>query len=115
MKQSKIKWRCCRLKAAEIIQYNADVNAIVIRINDLPSSLTGTGEIFDAANQDGVLNDNVAGLLCEIYSPITTTENSFYYEMFSEHIYYNLYNFLWKNVLNFKARFLYFFLESKDN
>jgi len=72
---------------AEIIGYNADVNAIVIRINDLPSSLTGTGEIFDAANENGSVNDNVSGLLCEIYSPITTTENSFYYEMFTDAVY----------------------------
>ena len=72
---------------AEIIGYNADVNAIVIRINDLPSSLTGTGDIFDAANENGSVNDNVAGLLCEIYSPITTTENSFYYEMFTDAVY----------------------------
>ncbi len=42
-------------------------------------------------------------------------KKSFYYEMFIEHIFYNLYNFLWKNVLNFKARFLYLFLKSKDN
>ena len=72
---------------AEIIGYNADVNAIVIRINDLPSSLTGTGEIFDAANENGSVNHNVSGLLCEIYSPITTTENSFYYEMFTDAVY----------------------------
>ena len=42
-------------------------------------------------------------------------KKSFYYEMFIEHIFYNLYNFFWKNVLNFKARFLYLFLKSKDN
>jgi hypothetical protein len=72
---------------AEIIGYSADVNAIVIRINDLPDSLTGSGEIFEAANENGSVNDNVAGLLCEIYSPITTIENSFYYEMFTDAVY----------------------------
>jgi hypothetical protein len=72
---------------AEIIGYSADVNAIVIRINDLPDSLTGSGEIFEAANENGSVNNNVAGLLCEIYSPITTTENSFYYEMFTDAVY----------------------------
>lgn len=72
---------------AEIIGYNADVNAIVIRVNDLPDSLTGLGEIFDATNQDGTVNDGVKGLMCEIYSPINTTENSFYYEMFTDAVY----------------------------
>ena len=72
---------------AEIIGYSADVNAIVIRINDLPDSLTGSGEIFEAGNENGSVNDNVVGLLCEIYSPITTIENSFYYEMFTDAVY----------------------------
>lgn len=72
---------------AEIIGYSADVNAIVIRINDLPDSLTGSGEIFQAGNENASVNDNVAGLLCEIYSPITTIENSFYYEMFTDAVY----------------------------
>ena len=72
---------------AEIIGYNSDVNCIVVRVNDLPDTLVGTGEIFDAANQDGVLNEDVMGLMCEIYSPINTTENSFYYEMFTDAVY----------------------------
>ena len=74
---------------AEIIGYNPDVNCIVVRINDLPDTLVGTGEIFDATNEDGTVNDGVKGLMCEIYSPINTTENSFYYEIFTDAVYSN--------------------------
>ena len=42
-------------------------------------------------------------------------KRSLFYEFFINHFFYNFYNFLWKNILNLKARLLYFFLDNKNN
>lgn len=70
----------------EIIEYEPEYNCIVIRVNDLPSDLTGGGDIFATANSAAASNNAIEGLMCEIYTPVQQTTNEFYYEIYTNSV-----------------------------
>lgn len=69
---------------AEILFYSSELNAIAIKVEDLPDSITTT--TFAKANEDGATTTNVQGLMCEIYTPQKTRNEEFYYEVYSNTI-----------------------------
>ena len=72
---------------AEIVKYIPEINAIAIRVNDLPTVLTNSTGLFAAANSAGTVDNDIFGLMCEIYTPIETTIDSFYYEMYTDSLF----------------------------
>jgi hypothetical protein len=68
---------------AEIVDYSSDYNAVAIRVNDLPSDFTGSGDLFAANNSAAANNKEVLGLVCEIYSPQKQKQVEFYYEIYT--------------------------------
>ena len=66
---------------AEIVGYYPDINAIAVKVADLPDNLTGSGNVFASTNSAGASN-LVKGMLLEIYSPQKSTTEEFFYEIY---------------------------------
>lgn len=75
---------------AEIVFYDAEINAIAIRPKDLPDNLVGPTGIFAATNSAGAggagNQSAIRGLLCEIYTPVKEKPPEFYYEIYTNTI-----------------------------
>lgn len=78
----------------EVVDYISDINCISVRVNDLPSNLTQTASaytnfngIFTKGNEDASVNNNVVGLLLELYTPDRDRDLDFYYEVYQGTVY----------------------------
>jgi hypothetical protein len=71
---------------AEILDYNTQLNCLILRVNDLPNEYVNSASstvLFASANTAGATNGDIAGLVLEIYRPTKDRGRDFYYEMYA--------------------------------